>query len=636
MHLANQLLQRIVDPKLTSSERARLRCLFAKQLEEAGHYETAREVMGELWQGVGHAPHLEGLDQWTAAEVILRAGVLTGWIGSCKQIEGTQETAKNLISKSMTSFENLQDVEKQAEAQMELGYCYLREGTFSEARVWLRQALNRLADKAGDLKAVTLLRSAAVEKLTNRLSDAFRLFMEAAPLFEESQNHTLKGRFHNEFAQVLRKLSVVEHRDDYVDRALIEYAAASYHFEQAGHARYQAYVENNLGFLFGTIRRFAEAHEHLDRAQALFTSLKDKAHIAQVDDTRARVLLTEGRVAEAEKLARPAVESLAGGDQQFLFAEALITHGLALARLGRRQPAYLTLQSAVEVAQKAGDSETAGRAALTIIEELSEQMASDESSMIYQRATELLAGSRDAGTLLRLSQCACRVLFLAGASAMPTTWEGFSLKEAVRRYEKRIIERALRDVGGLVTRAARLLGYVNHNTLIKKLSDQYPELLSARKPPVPRRHSLIFIKNTGKESRHLNILHVEDNQTIAETVKEMLEREGWAVEACADGTTGQEKLSGETHYDVLIFDNKLPGVDGIELIRQTRQISHRQQVPIIMLSASDVEMEARQAGANAFLKKPEEITAIAETIARLLANKPKLIRRGKHGKKSIR
>jgi len=110
----------------------------------------------------------------------------------------------------------------------------------------------------------------------------------------------------------------------------------------------------------------------------------------------------------------------------------------------------------------------------------------------------------------------------------------------------------------------------------------------------------------------------------------------WAVEACADGTTAQEKLSGETRYDVLIFDNKLPGADGIELTRQARQLSHRQQAPIIMLSASNVEMEARQAGANAFLKKPEEITVIAETIARLLASKPKQTQKGKHDKKRSR
>src|SRR3712207_7429442 len=54
-------------------------------------------------------------------------------------------------------------------------------------------------------------------------------------------------------------------RNDYHDRALVEYAAASFHLEQAGHARYQAHVENNLGFFFHMLGRHEEAHEHLDR-----------------------------------------------------------------------------------------------------------------------------------------------------------------------------------------------------------------------------------------------------------------------------------------------------------------------------------------------------------------------------------
>src|SRR5205085_3171159 len=166
-----------------------------------------------------------------------------------------------------------------------------------------------------------------------RLNDALRLLIEAAPLFEASGNYTLRGRFHNEYAQVLRKLGAAEGRTDYIDRALIEYAASSYHFEQAGHTRYQACVETNLGFLFGTIKRFRQAHEHLDRAQALFTRLKDRVHIAQVDDARARVLLAEGRIAEAEKIARCAVRTLESGGEQSLYAEALTTQGIALARL---------------------------------------------------------------------------------------------------------------------------------------------------------------------------------------------------------------------------------------------------------------------------------------------------------------
>jgi CheY-like chemotaxis protein len=628
MHLANQLHHRIADPTLTHNERARLRCQLAKHLEEVGNYEAAREAMGELWQRVGERPVLNNLDRATAAEALLRVGVLTGWLGCVKQIEGAQETAKNIISESITIFESLGNIEKIAEAQMELGYCYLRAGAFDEARVMLKEALSRLTDKAGELKAITLLRSAAVEKVSNRLNDALHLLMEAAPLFEASSNHTLKGRFHNEYGTVLKNLGKAERRADYLDRALIEYAAASYHFEQVRHTRYQAYVENNLGYLYGIIHNFAEAHEHLDRAQALFTSLKDKAHIAQVDDTRAKVLLEEGRAAEAEKFARSAVQTLKEDDQQALFAEALTTHGLALARLGRYQQARLTLQSAVEVAQNAGDPEGAGLAALATIEELGEYLTADDLGLTYQRAADLLSSSRNVGTLTRLSECARRVLFLVGVLPESPTWENFSLKDAVRRYEARIIERALKDAGGSVTRAAHMLGFKNHTSLIKKLNRWHRHLLCQRTPAKSRKSSLMFIHGAGEETSPVTILHVEDNEAVADSVKEILEMEGWKVDTFAEGTAALRMLASEKHYDILLFDISLPGLNGVELIRQTRMLAHRQQTPIIMLSVSDYETEARRAGANAFLSKPNDVLAIAETIARLLARRPRRTGKG--------
>jgi CheY-like chemotaxis protein len=621
MNPANQLLHQIADPSLTHDERARLRCQLAKQLEEVGNYEAAREAMGELWQGIGHRPALEGLTQATAAEVLLRVGVLTGWLGCVKQIEGAQEDAKNLINESIRSFEALRDTEKIAEGQMELGYCYWREGAFDEARVVLKEALTRLAGSNSEVRAVTLLRTALVEKVANQLNDALRLHMEAAPLFEASHNHTLKGRFYNEYGTVLKNLGKAERRDDYIDRALIAYAAASYHFEQAGHARYQAYVENNLGFLLGNIHKFAEAHEHLDRAQALFTSLKDRAHLAQIDDTRAKVLLEENRVSEAEKFALSAVRILKEDDQQALFAEALTTHGIALARLGYHHRARLTLQSAVEVAQSAGDSEGAGLAALCIIEELGEHLTTDDLSLTFQRAADLISTSRNMNTHARLSACASRLLFLIGDLPTPPTWKNFSLREALRRYEGRIIERALRDAGGVVTRAAHLLGFKHHTSLINRLNSRHRELLSARTPIEPRKQSLIFVNDT--ETRPLSILHVEDNKLIADAVKDTLEMEGWTVESFREGTAALQIISSDEHYDVLIFDNGLPDTDGIELIRQTRLLPHRQQTPIIMFSASEVEKEARRAGANAFLRKPVDANLIAETVARLLARKPK-------------
>jgi DNA-binding NtrC family response regulator len=410
MHLHTSLLRQLDNPRLSRNERAKLCCRLAKELEEAGNYEAARKALSELWQRIGERPKIDGFDQRTAAEVLLRVGSLTGWIGSSQQIEGAQETAKNLISESMTAFGSLGEAEKAAEAETDLAYCYWREGAFEEARAMLRDVLGRIANTEDEVKAIALLRSAIVELSANRNNEALRILTESAPLFEASDNHALKGKFHMNLALVLKNLNLLEHRVSYADQALIENAAASYHLEQAGHTRYLARVENNLGFLLLILSRFDEAHKHLDRARRLFIGLKERGSVAQVDETRARALLAQGRNVEAERIARLAVRALEKGDERFVLAEALATHGTALARLGHYEQARATLQRAVEVAHQAGSLDRAGQAALTMIEELGERLTLAEMQSIYDRADELLTHSTDRGTLSRLRACARQVV----------------------------------------------------------------------------------------------------------------------------------------------------------------------------------------------------------------------------------
>lgn len=116
MTLKASLLRELENPALTPNARAELRCQAARELEESGDYDAAREVMGDLWPRLDSRPNVEGLEPSTAAEVLLRAGTLTGWIGSCNQIEGAQEAAKNLISESLRTFESSNYPKKVLEA----------------------------------------------------------------------------------------------------------------------------------------------------------------------------------------------------------------------------------------------------------------------------------------------------------------------------------------------------------------------------------------------------------------------------------------------------------------------------------------------------------------------------------------
>jgi DNA-binding response OmpR family regulator len=115
-----------------------------------------------------------------------------------------------------------------------------------------------------------------------------------------------------------------------------------------------------------------------------------------------------------------------------------------------------------------------------------------------------------------------------------------------------------------------------------------------------------------------HILFVEDSQYVADAVKETLEGEGWRVETCADGYVALFLIKSERRYDLIILDNELPNVNGLELARRARELPHRTQIPIIMLSASECVRDALLAGADMFLRKPQDIGKIVETVARLL------------------
>lgn len=511
MELHKTTAPEIVSFEQSLSDEARLRCSQAKEQEEAGNFEAARQHLSGFWQRVGERPVLKGLDDDARAEVLLRAGTLTGWIGSAQQIPASQETAKDLISESASLFEKLGSLDRVAEARIDLGICYWREGALDEARITLQEVLTQLGERETEQRLRALLNAAVVEKVSVRYRDALQIHKTAAPLFEKSANHALRGKFHNEYATVLKNIGLAEHREDYIDNALVEYAAASFHFEEAGHQRFLGVVENNLGFLFVHLGRFKDAHEHLGRARAVAVALKDQGLVAQFDDSRAKAFLGEGRNAEAEATARASVRSLEQGGEQSLLAGALITHGTALARVDSTDAGLNQLRRGMTIAEQAGDPDSAGIAALTIIEELHPFVSHRELRDHYLHAESLLARSQHLGVRTRLGECARKVLVsethaapqgvstsvadgqpqnAASLTARGQASAAASLEDQVLNFEGELIRQALETSGGSVTRAARLLG-ITHQGLAFILNGRHKSLLSIRTPVKRRRRSII-------------------------------------------------------------------------------------------------------------------------------------------------
>ena len=624
MNLADSRLKELDNPSLTTNERVLLRCRFAAESIHTGQYEAAREALGDLWRGIGRRPDVEGLKPPTAAEVLLQCGVLSGWLGRVQHVSGAQEKAKDLIFEALRAFQSQGQLSKVSEAQYELGMCYFRLGAYDEARVILDDALNGLGKQDNDLRAKILIRHTIVEVWTGRYHDAWGI-LEKAREFFESCGDALKGRWHGQRGLVLQRLALTEKRADYADRAIMEFTAAVHYYEQAGHERYCANNFNNLAMLLYELGRYSEAHENLDRARAIFERHKDTGNVAQVDETRVRVFVAEQRYQEADRIISAIVQTFEKGGEYAMLTDALTLQGVVWARLDLHESSMHILRRAMNVAQDSGASTNAGRAALTLVEEHGrERLSETELYDVYRRADELLKDTQDAEEIARLRACA-RIMGrrLIGVRL---GGKGFVLPDAVLAYEAKFIREALEAERGSVSRAAKRLG-IRYQSLAHILKTRQQGLLGLRTPAQPRRSSFLRHGPTPKQRKTekrispITILYVEDDEAVAGAVKDTFEAEGRRVITCADGAAALKLIAGKTHYDLLIFDNELPGIKGLELVRHARLLPHRKRTPIIMFSASDVETEAWRVGVDAFLRKPQDIGELPAMVTRLLSKK---------------
>ena len=119
------------------------------------------------------------------------------------------------------------------------------------------------------------------------------------------------------------------------------------------------------------------------------------------------------------------------------------------------------------------------------------------------------------------------------------------------------------------------------------------------------------------------LLLVEDNEDILANLYAFLEPLGYELDCARNGRTGLA-MALEQHFDCIVLDIMLPGIDGISLCRELRD-KHHKHTPIIMLTARDAvadRVQGLEAGADDYLVKP---FALKELEARIRA----LLRRGR-------
>jgi len=125
----------------------------------------------------------------------------------------------------------------------------------------------------------------------------------------------------------------------------------------------------------------------------------------------------------------------------------------------------------------------------------------------------------------------------------------------------------------------------------------------------------------------MRLLVIEDNRDILANLMDYLALKGFTVDCAQDGLSGLH-LAASNHYDLIVLDIMLPGIDGFTLCQRLRSDAHN-EVPILMLTARDTlddRLQGLNAGADDYLVKP---FALAELVARIHAILRRSNRRGR-------
>ncbi len=122
------------------------------------------------------------------------------------------------------------------------------------------------------------------------------------------------------------------------------------------------------------------------------------------------------------------------------------------------------------------------------------------------------------------------------------------------------------------------------------------------------------VRLSEEERRDFRLLVVDDEQVVRDSLKEWLELDGFSVDSSASGEEALELL-GRARYDLLLVDIKMPGMDGVEILRRTRE--GYPDIAVIMITAYatvDTAVEAMKMGAVDYLVKPFDPETLAPMV----------------------
>ena len=111
----------------------------------------------------------------------------------------------------------------------------------------------------------------------------------------------------------------------------------------------------------------------------------------------------------------------------------------------------------------------------------------------------------------------------------------------------------------------------------------------------------------------VHVVIADDDDIVRCLVEQIVSLLGWTFDSAMNGMQALRLIEGAMPA-LVISDVRMPGMNGIELLRAIKSNPRLSHIPVVLMSSADMELEAREAGCSAFVAKPFSVDRLLQIL----------------------
>jgi tetratricopeptide (TPR) repeat protein len=405
--------------------------------------ERALAILTPIWNNIEQPPDIAGLDGELACEILIVCGSVISAHGTINQKKHYKELAVNMLTNARELAIGIENRELIAESEKQIAVAYWRHGEFENAIAYSNTVLSKYSESEQLTDRICLLTQANLLMLyvsVDRYDAAFEIFKKIKPFVDESEDFWLKTVFYNQASGIFVSAGKFELAVPLLEKT-IEYATCTKNNCYLGNAL------NNLANAYVQLSETDKAIYLIDEAIELFRSLQQEYPYALALETKAQLGIKQEKLDQALVDIDESIAILRKGENYAELCESMWTRTVILVKSGEKKSALRQFSALMQVIEN------------------NLHLALQDSYIDKFN----------------------NLLFIDS---------GRNFYEKTENYRLHLLEEALRETQGMVTKAAEYLGISHQNTSV--LLKKYPEICEKHNVKLRKRSTDSILPTAGK------------------------------------------------------------------------------------------------------------------------------------------